>query len=229
MNEISRRQLLQLGAAGLLLGTGLNVTAARADGSTVTVGGNQYTLNYKDTDGGVNAVTLTAIPSDPFLNWAAGFGLTGDDAAKTADPDHDGYNNLLEFATNSDPTKGSSGPRVYPLVYAISGDNALTLTIAVRKDAVFAAAANPNQLKKTATKDKVVYTVEGSNDLGIWNAVEVLEVTGTDATNVQTALGDKITGLPIGGDWQWHTFRTDGGTGNDPGDYIRLKVEVQTP
>ena len=37
MIDISRRQLLQLGAAGLLMGSGLNITAARAEGGTGTI------------------------------------------------------------------------------------------------------------------------------------------------------------------------------------------------
>jgi autotransporter-associated beta strand protein len=196
----------------------------KPDDSTVVVNGNSYTLNYDDFAMGYSAVTLTLGAGDPFDAWAKSYGLTGNDALKGSDPDQDGYNNLLEFATNSDPSKGGSGPRVYPLMFAIGADNALTYTLAVRKDAVFATAANPDQKKQTATKDVVVYTIEASNDLVTWNAVEVTEVTGATATAVQTALGGQLAAPPIGADWTWHTFRTDGGAAVDPNDSIRLKV-----
>ncbi len=38
-----------------------------------------------------------------YQNWAAGHGLTGDDARETADPDADGIPNLQEYATNTHP------------------------------------------------------------------------------------------------------------------------------
>jgi autotransporter-associated beta strand protein len=195
--------------------------AGRPDDSAITVNGNTYTLNYNDTDAGVNAVTLTVGGVvDPFGAWASGFGLTGGDAAKTADPDQDGVPNFFEFATNSNPTSGSSGPRVYPLVFTIGADKALTYTMAVRKSAVFA----PSGSKQTATRDQLVYTVEASDQLATWNTVPVTEVTGATATNIQTALGSKLTTPALGADWEWHTFRTDAGAQVDPSDYIRLQV-----
>ena len=39
------------------------------------------------------------------------------------------------------------------------------------------------------------------------------------------ALGGKLTTPALGSDWEWHTFRTDGGAPADPNDFIRLKVE----
>ena len=58
MTEISRRQLLQLGAAGLLLGNGLSITAAHAEGSTVTIA---YNVNLPawDPTTGLSAVNPT--------------------------------------------------------------------------------------------------------------------------------------------------------------------------
>lgn len=196
--------------------------AGLPDDSTVVVNGNSYTISYNDTASGANAVTLRkgVVADDPFDAWATSFGLTGADALKGADPDHDGVNNLLEFATNSNPTSGSSGPRVYPLMYMIGADNALTYTMAVRTGAVFA----PSGTKQTATQDQVRYTVEASNELSAWNVVPVTEVTGASATAIQTALGSKLTAPPIGADWQWHTFRTDAGAQVDPSDFIRLQV-----
>ena len=58
MIELSRRQLLQGGLAGMLLGQGLGITAAHADGSTVTIA---YNVNLPSWDPptGLSAVNPT--------------------------------------------------------------------------------------------------------------------------------------------------------------------------
>ena len=58
MIDISRRQLLQLGAAGLLMGSGLNITAARAEGGTVTIAYNVNLPSWDPTTG-LSAVNPT--------------------------------------------------------------------------------------------------------------------------------------------------------------------------
>ena len=71
--------------------------------------------------------------------------------------------------------------------------------------------------------------MEATNDLSVWTVVQVTEVTGTDATNVRTALGTQLTVPALPANWEWHTFRTDGGAGSDPSDLIRLRVTEVTP
>ena len=190
-------------------------------GNTIT-GEGDFSTVVNGTD--LDLKWTSVAPPDPYIAWAgpSGYNLTGADAAKDADPDKDGQNNLMEFATNGDPTSGASGPRCYPLMYVIGADNALTYTMAVRTGATFAAAGS----KQTATKDGVVYLVEGTKDLTTWNVVTVTEVTGTDATAVKTALGAKLTSPALGSDWEWHTFRTAGGTPTNTNDFVRLKVDV---
>jgi fibronectin-binding autotransporter adhesin len=161
---------------------------------------------------------IKVISADPFLTWASGFGLSGGDAAKSADPDGDGVNNLLEFATNSSPTNGGSGARVYGKIHLIAGTPVLTYTVATRADATFA----PNGSKQESTKDLVKYTIEGSDNLSTWNTVVVTEVLGGDATAVRAAIVPALPTLETG--WEWHTFRTDGDTSSDASDYIRLNV-----
>jgi autotransporter-associated beta strand protein len=155
---------------------------------------------------------------DPFATWASDNGLEGADAARSADPDGDGLNNLLEFATNSNPTNGSSRARVYGKVHMIGGNRVLTYTVATRAAATFAL----NGTKQEATKDLVKYTIEGSDDLTTWNTVVVSEVEGADAASVRSAIEPALPTLETG--WEWHTFRTDGDAGTDNSDYIRLKV-----
>ena len=198
------------------------------DDGLITVGSNTYFLNYNDTVAGVHALTLTAGSAGVFEDWAAAYGLFGSDATRSADPDHDGVSNLLEFATASDPTDPNSRPRIYPLMHVIGGTNALTYTLAVRKNAVFAAATSPNASKQTANKDQLQYTIEASTDLATWNTLSVSEVTGADATAVKTALGALLTTPSLDSNWEWHTFRAASGAPTQPKAMIRLHVE-ETP
>jgi autotransporter-associated beta strand protein len=160
---------------------------------------------------------IKVISADPFGPWATLNNVLG---GKGGDDDGDGVSNLLEFATNSDPKSGTSGARVYAKVHTLGGDNALTYSIATRKTATFAAAGS----KQQATKDNVQYTIEATNDLTTWNTVVVTELGAVDAAAVQAAI---VPALPaLGTDWEWHTFRTDGGSAIDPQDFIRLQVEA---
>ncbi len=166
---------------------------------------------------------IKVINGDPFQAWANGFGLLDGDAAKSADPDGDGMNNLLEFATNSNPKNGGSGARVYPKIHVIGGSPVLTYTVATRAVATFA----DNGSKQEAIKDLVKYTIEGSDDLTTWNTVVVSEVEGDDAASVRSAIVPALPNLDSG--WEWHTFRTEGDTATDSSDYMRLRVTDATP
>ncbi len=163
------------------------------------------------TDGQITVV----VDLDPFTAWATANSVEG---GKGGDEDGDGTTNLVEFATNADPQSGSSGARVYGLVHPIGGSPVLTYTVATRAAAIFA----PNGSRQEATKDLVKYSIEGTNDLSIWNSVVVTEVTGGDATAVRAAIVPALPTLDSG--WEWHTFRTDDNTAVDPSDFIRLNV-----
>jgi hypothetical protein len=81
------------------------------DPSAVTSG--SLTFSGVNEDHQIIASFVTP-PSDPYQTWAGGFFSEGDpDAAKSADPDHDGVKNLLEFAFGTDPNLPSSGPINY--------------------------------------------------------------------------------------------------------------------
>ena len=163
------------------------------------------------TDGQITVV----VDLDPFTAWATANSVEG---GKGGDEDGDGTTNLVEFATNANPQSGSSGARVYGLVHPIGGSPVLTYTVATRAAAILA----PNGSRQEATKDLVKYSIEGTNDLSIWNSVVVTEVTGGDATAVRAAIVPALPTLDSG--WEWHTFRTDDNTAVDPSDFIRLNV-----
>jgi autotransporter-associated beta strand protein len=61
-----------------------------------------------------DSVVLAVVPeaASPYDDWAALYGLAGADALDTADPDGDGYLNLLEYSQGSDPTTNASAARL---------------------------------------------------------------------------------------------------------------------
>lgn len=152
---------------------------------------------------------LYVIPTDPFIPWIAGFGLTGSDALPGSDPDGDGQNNLLEFALNSIPNSGAASGKIRASVELVAGDNALTYTLPVRTGAVFTGSTS-----QTTTIDGVTYTIEGSDDLSTWGTMVISEVV--------PALTSGLPALDTG--WTYRTFRTPGSSTSDPTDFIRSKV-----
>ncbi len=165
------------------------------------------------TDGTIRVIAGTG---DPFNAWASALGVTG---GKGGDDDGDGVINLLEFATNSDPKSGGSVARAYGNVNTVGGQQALTITVATRKGATFAASGN----RQNAVRDNVVYSVEAANDVTAWGEVGVTELNATDSAAVRATLT-----LPaLGADWEWHSFRTEGATVGDISDIVRLKVSAQ--
>ncbi len=93
--------------------------------------------------------------------WAGSLGLTGDDAAPTADPDADGTPNLLEYALGGDPLSAGRAP-----VEAAVIEGRLAL--------VFTRIADPG----------LVYTVETSDDLAQWSTLEVPGNPSTGEANI---------------------------------------------
>ena len=151
-----------------------------------------------------------------FDTWASANGVTG---GMAGDDDGDSSSNLLEFATNSDPKSGSSVARSYVALASLGGQNVLTLTVATRQGSSFAASGN----RQAALRDGVNYLIEAANDVTGWGVVPATELSAGDAASVQAGLS-----LPtLNAGWEWHTFRTEGGTAGDPADFIRLKVIAQ--
>lgn len=92
--------------------TGATLTGTfdgHAEGSWLTLGGQQFRLSYHDA----SRVTLTA--STPYESWAAAHGLdgsNGNDPSFPADPDHDGIANGLEWVLGGDPLASDADPLV---------------------------------------------------------------------------------------------------------------------
>ncbi len=139
-----------------------------------TVGTANYSINdyIPATQGRMVQVDLF-INQDPYLTWTTQY--FGDpnsaQAAKTADPDHDGFTNEQEFAAGTDPTNGRSALRLSNFSRATNGS-----TFSLTWDSV-------------AGK---VYQVQTSNDLAIWTDTgSAISATGSTAL-----LTVPITGNP---------------------------------
>lgn len=165
-----------------------------------------------------NDLEIVVSTASPYETWIAGFSvglLTG----PNDDPDSDGVPNFLEFALNSSPANGGSTGKVFARMATVGGTpGVLTLTLAVRSGAAFGASGNSQQA--VLAGDSLTYLIEASNDLSDWGAPLVSEVTGGDAAAIQATLTPPA---PDAG-WTYHTFRTDGDTGGDTRDFIRVKV-----
>lgn len=128
--------------------------------------------------------------------WVTGFfPVPGDpNAARTADPDNDGDDNLTEFALDGDPTSGAASGKVKSAIEQLGGDPALVITLPVRDGAAFGGFP-----ALEATIGDVIYTIEGSNNLSAFDQ-NILEVTPAfDA------------GLPfLSSGWTYRSFRLAG-------------------
>jgi fibronectin-binding autotransporter adhesin len=170
------------------------------------------TYNAGNTGGRITGSGSLFVPvADPFTGWIAGFGLTGPDAEKTADPDKDGQTNLQEFAFDSDPASGAASGKIRSRIETVGADQALVITLPVRNGAVFAGTPG-----KSSTIDKVIYAIQGGNNLATFDQA-VSEIATSAA------------GMPaLSAGWNYRSFRLDGavggGTPRGPKGFLRADV-----
>ena len=179
-----------------------------------TVGVNVSIFDFED----YGSMELTAAaPPDPFTPWIAGFDFsayTDPDLTKTGDPDGDGVSNLEEFALDGNPASAAASGKVRAEVDEVFGDQALVLTLPVRDGATFNGTP-----AMTATVDQVTYTIDGSDDLGVFDQV-VQEVSPAIAG-----------GMPaVSSGWTYRTFRlagaVGGGSSRGPRGFLRANVSA---
>jgi autotransporter-associated beta strand protein len=199
--EISTGGVLKLGFSGTDIVDSLTFDGApQTTGTTYGASGSGAAVIDNVHFSGTGKLQVGVI-TDPFASWVAGFGLTGGDAAKTADPDGDGLSNLLEFALDGNPANGANTGKA---VSKIDADH-LTLTLPVRADAVFSGCGPLTSDPITA----LVYTIEGDNDLSGFTS-------GVEET---TALSAGLPGLTTG--WTYRTFRLTSTVSSAPKGFLR--------
>jgi hypothetical protein len=103
---------------------GTNATIKAVDSTNQPAGTANASINdyTPATQGRMMRVDLW-INEDPYLSWAAQYFPNPNDpnAARTADPDHDGFTNEQELAAGTDPLNGASALRVANFSRAADG------------------------------------------------------------------------------------------------------------
>ncbi len=150
---------------------------------------NHYKLDYVYNAG--TQIALVQQP-DPFDTWVASFGLVGADAARSADPDKDGYSNLLEFALGG--SAPNSGGELPPSVPSLDGTNHFVVSILVRQGAELNFSGTPVPTTSPDV-DYVNYQIEGTTDLTTWG------VTPMELTTLAAGLDPEPAG------YKWVSFR----------------------
>jgi len=181
-----------------------------------------YTIDYAYAGG--TQIALVSLTSSPYDDWAIAKGLTGltgsgTDPAKEADPDRDGLTNSQEFAMDGNPMSGINDGKVMSKVATLPSDSSrvLTLSIPVRVGATF---NGPGDLVSDLI-DGLTYSIQGSDDLNDFTSMAITEITGTDATSVQSSLPPLSSAA-----WIYRSFRSPGSVNDgDSRDFLRIKVE----
>ena len=162
---------------------------------------------------------LSLSTGSTYDTWASSKGLTGApgfENGKGADPDKDGRTNFYEFGFDGNPLNPANDGKVVGKIATVGGNSVLTLTVPVRTAATFSDDPTTHE-EISALIDGVIYHIQGADQLATWTN-NVTEVTGTDATTIQTGLPALSTG------WTYRTFRVPTAVSGKPADFMRARV-----
>ncbi len=171
-----------------------------------------FSVSYSPT-----TVTLAVLTS--YESWIDQFGITApDDKVNSANPDGDDLNNLGEFALDGNPVSGLNTGKVASKIAPAGGVPALTLTLPVRVGTA-PDPADPagGELGLRQAADAVRYKIQAFSNLSS-GALTVTEVTGADATAIQSVLPALNPG------WQYRTFRSSGPAAGGPREFMRAVI-----
>ncbi|MCP5533944.1 MAG: hypothetical protein H7A49_11700 [Akkermansiaceae bacterium] len=166
-----------------------------------------------------NAVQVEVVAGTYYDSWILTFPslVNPADRLRTADPDGDGRNNLLEFGLDGDPSKPDAA-KIYPKIAAVGGVDAFTLTCPMRFTTVAMPPAPPlGPVTMLEPEDQMDYIVEASDTL-VGFPVDVDLVEGDEATAIQSGLP------PVNPGWSYRTFRSEGPVAGDPAEFMRVGV-----
>ncbi len=146
-----------------------------------TVPGGPFTITA--TSGAFSATANVTVTGQAFAAWQTAHftaaEITAGLAADSADPDGDGFSNLVEYALGSDPRSGASPGALVP---AIVPDNAVP---------------PQNRLTLTFTRPKalpdVSYKIEVTGDIATWTEITALEITSASPTTESVTARDPVT------------------------------------
>ena len=202
--------------APLVNGTfSLSLTTNAAAGRHVQYGFETVGVNVWASDvGPFGSVRITA---DPYAAWLAGFntsGFTAQDLTAAGDPDRDGQNNWVEFALDGNPTTGTASGKVRVRTETVAGETTMVLTLPMLDGAIFSGST-----AQTSTIGQVIYTVEGSNGLMLFDQV---------VTEISPARSASLPVTNTG--WSYRSFRLAGAIGGansrGPAGFLRARIAV---
>jgi hypothetical protein len=146
-------------------------------------------------DSSLDRTLIQVSSGTPFSLWAASAGIPENERGADQDPDHDGVSNLLEFALGGQP--GEPGSRGIHTPVGTPGG--AVITVAVRAGASFGI----EEGRLVAVIDGVRYEIQGSADLGTWDA---------PVEEVAPALTQGVEAAPSA-EWELRSFRLAGTAG----------------
>lgn len=178
-----------------------------------------FKINYLPT-----IVQLEVIAGYEFETWINLFEISNpSDLLRTADPDKDGLNNLVEFGLDGDPTSGKPNPKVVIKIAPVGGVNALTMTFPARAPLfTYDTPDGEFVVRGLAATPNLWYRAQASDTL-VTFPLQVDQVTGPDATALQA-------GLPmLNPSWLYASFRSPGPVAGDPKEFMRVDVSELAP
>jgi hypothetical protein len=175
------------GNAGFVPGSASNVVNVTFNPAGLAYGTNTATLLLQTGDASQPPITLpVSLVISPRATWRQthfGTAQNSGTAADTADPDHDGIINLLEYAFNSDP----NAPSPNPISFAVVADH-LTVTFPRTHPAPTDISYTPqvaNDLTSGAWNSGPAYTTQTVTDNG--DGTETVVVTDSTAIGSTSA------------------------------------------
>jgi hypothetical protein len=163
-------------------------------------------------------VQVEVIAGEEFETWINLFtSLSPGDRTRTADPDGDGQNNLVEFALDGDPTKSAPSGKVVAKIAPVGGVDALTLTFPVRYGLDTYDHAGGEFFMLGLTTPYLYYRAQASDNFATFG-LTVDQVEGADATAIQAGLP------PLSPGWTYFTGRSPGPVAGDPAEFMRLDI-----
>lgn len=147
--------------------------AGHPNGSTMTVGGNTFTIHYTTSQ-----VTLTTGAASAYATWASSNGLDGSlgkEDGFNSDPENDGIANGLEWILGGNPLASASSPLI-----SITGSATTGLTL--------------NFTREEASIGNADLILQWDADFdGNWTEVAITQAGGTYANGVVVTVNEAAT------------------------------------